>query len=142
MLNQCPVCGIQLSPSELDSHFLTELDRLYRLTLPAERQRLRNSLRGRGTHGDTGVQLSGSRWETLHRIRANRQRRSFRKRRGDCGSPEPGADQQPQCPVCHGTMPRTQQEIRHHFEECLRRRGASTSDCKEEVEEETVDVES
>lgn len=36
----CPVCGIKLSPEEWNSHFLTELDRLYKLSSGMERSNL------------------------------------------------------------------------------------------------------
>lgn len=39
--NSCPVCGIQLTPSDLESHFLTELDRLYKISNGSDRQRIR-----------------------------------------------------------------------------------------------------
>lgn len=36
----CPVCGIKLTPEEWNSHFLTELDRLYKLSSGMERTNL------------------------------------------------------------------------------------------------------
>lgn len=36
----CPVCGIKLSSEEWNSHFLTELDRLYKLSSGMERSNL------------------------------------------------------------------------------------------------------
>lgn len=139
--NSCPVCGIQLSPNELDSHFLTELDRLYKLTTPAERQRLRASLSNlsgpnslqNGGHPELGLHLSnggpGSRWETFNRIRANRQNRlraKTRKRKGDSESDYPspnGIGQCQSCPVCHGRLQRTAEEITQHIEDCIKKSG-------------------
>lgn len=138
-MNLCPVCGIQLSPAELEAHFLTELDRLYKLTSPAERQRLRASLSGmlgpNALHGVDGMGVHGgssgpgSRWETFNRIRANRQNRlraKTRKRKGDSESDfpsPPGLAQCQSCPVCHGRLQRTPEEITHHIEECIKKTG-------------------
>lgn len=36
----CPVCGLKLSPEEWHTHFLTELDRLYKLSAGFERANL------------------------------------------------------------------------------------------------------
>uniref|UniRef100_A0A1B0CRQ0 Putative e3 ubiquitin-protein ligase n=1 Tax=Lutzomyia longipalpis TaxID=7200 RepID=A0A1B0CRQ0_LUTLO len=142
--NSCPVCGVQLSPNELETHFLTELDRLYKLSTPAERQRLRATFSLPGMVGSPGPD---SRWETFHRIRNNRQNRlraKTRKRKGDSDSDYsptrgpilPGQCQS--CPVCHGRLQRTPEEIAQHVEECLKKSGAQTA---VQDEDETVDVE-
>ncbi|XP_055705134.1 protein Teyrha-meyrha isoform X3 [Phlebotomus papatasi] len=143
--NSCPVCGIQLTSNELETHFLTELDRLYKLSTPAERQRLRATFSLPGLVGSPGPD---SRWETFHRIRNNRQNRlraKTRKRKGDSDSdysPTRGPPQLPgqcqSCPVCHGRLQRTPEEIAQHVEECLKKSGAQTA---VQDEDETVDVE-
>ncbi|GAB0096095.1 hypothetical protein DMENIID0001_115570 [Sergentomyia squamirostris] len=143
--NSCPICGIQLSSNELETHFLTELDRLYKLSTPAERQRLRATFSLPGMVGSPGPD---SRWETFHRIRNNRQNRlraKTRKRKGDSDSdysPTRGpimmAGQCQSCPVCHGRLQRTPEEIAQHVEECLKKSGAQNAAADED---ETVDVE-
>ncbi|XP_059622398.1 protein Teyrha-meyrha-like [Phlebotomus argentipes] len=143
--NSCPVCGIQLSSAELETHFLTELDRLYKLSTPAERQRLRATFSLPGMVGSPGPD---SRWETFHRIRNNRQNRlraKTRKRKGDSDSdysPTRGpvmAGQCQSCPVCHGRLQRTAEEIAQHVEECLKKSGGAQAAGQDE--DETVDVE-
>lgn len=39
----CPICGIKISAEEWNSHFLTELDRLYKLSSGMERTNLQAS---------------------------------------------------------------------------------------------------
>lgn len=150
--NSCPVCGIQLAPSELESHFLTELDRLYKLSNGSDRQRLRANYNA--MHQNSAMmQEPDSGWEvhiihthkfffshncligiklislqkTFQRIRANRQARlkaKTRKRKGDSESEltEQIRNSQCQsCPVCHGRLQRTPEEISQHVEECLRK---------------------
>ncbi|KAG4068593.1 hypothetical protein HA402_004934 [Bradysia odoriphaga] len=143
--NTCPVCGIQLNVNELEAHFLTELDRLYKLSNGSERQRLRaNFNMTSGMHPTNGMlQGPDSRWETFQRIRTNRQgrlRAKTRKRKSDSESEftEQLRNSQCQsCPVCHGRLQRTPEEISQHVEECIRKNGQ-----RREEEDETVDVES
>lgn len=63
--NSCPVCGIQLSSNELETHFLAELDRLYKLSSVPERQRIRASFNlNPAMHQNNGMmQGPDSRWE-------------------------------------------------------------------------------
>lgn len=63
--NSCPVCGIHLSANELETHFLAELDRLYKLSSGPERQRIRNSFNlAPGIHPSNGMmQTPDNRWE-------------------------------------------------------------------------------
>lgn len=143
--NSCPVCGIQLSASDFETHFLAELDRLYKLSQGNERQKIKASLGMNAMHGG-GVELQGSdsRYESFQRIRTNRQgrlRAKQRKRRSDSESEymevgNPSACQN--CPVCHGRLQRTSDEIAQHIEDCIRKsRQIANND-----EDETVDVES
>ncbi|XP_055320054.1 protein Teyrha-meyrha-like isoform X2 [Sitodiplosis mosellana] len=144
--NSCPVCGVHLLSNELETHFLAELDRLYKLSSGPERQRIRASFNmNSGMHMNNGlIQGPDSRWETFQRIRTNRQgrlRAKTRKRKGDSESEYPEHIRNSQCqscPVCHGRLQRTPEEIAQHVEDCLRKSGQSR--CEEE--DETVDVES
>lgn len=66
MPNTCPVCGIQLTTNELEAHFLTELDRLYKLSSGTDRQRLRTNFNiNTLAHANNGVIQQGpdGRWE-------------------------------------------------------------------------------
>lgn len=67
--NGCPVCGVQLTSNELETHFLAELDRLYKLSSGIERQRIRASLNlSVGLHQNNGMMQQGpdSRWEVIN----------------------------------------------------------------------------
>lgn len=128
--NTCPVCGIQLASNELETHFLTELDRLYKLSCGSDRQRLRTNFNISSLmHSTNGNMQPGtdSRWETFQRIRTNRQSRlraKTRKRKSDSESEfsEQLRNSQCQsCPVCHGRLQRTPEEIAQHVEECIRK---------------------
>lgn len=63
--NSCPVCGVHLLSNELETHFLAELDRLYKLSSGPERQRIRASFNmNSGMHMNNGlIQGPDSRWE-------------------------------------------------------------------------------
>ncbi|XP_037816018.1 protein Teyrha-meyrha isoform X1 [Lucilia sericata] len=102
--DMCPVCGIKLSPEEWNSHFLTELDRLYKLSSGMERSNLQATYMFAPPcpSQENAIRTSHNRWETFQRIRNNRQNRlriKVRKRKyGDmyfmenmfCNS----------CPIC------------------------------------------
>ncbi|XP_055383615.1 protein Teyrha-meyrha isoform X2 [Condylostylus longicornis] len=68
----CPVCGIQLSSDDWNSHFLTELDRLYKLSSGVERPHFSNE--PYQSH-DELIRSKHNRWETFQRIQQNRQGR-------------------------------------------------------------------
>lgn len=59
------MCGIHLLSNELETHFLAELDRLYKLSSGPERQRIRASFNlNSGMHMNNGmIQSPDSRWE-------------------------------------------------------------------------------
>lgn len=65
--NTCPVCGDQLLANELETHFLAELDQLYKLSTGQERQRIRASYNmNSGMHLNNGlIQGPDSRWEVM-----------------------------------------------------------------------------
>ncbi|XP_075162020.1 teyrha-meyrha isoform X2 [Haematobia irritans] len=102
--DMCPVCGIKLTPEEWNSHFLTELDRLYKLSSGMERTNLQATYMFAPPcpSQENAIRTSHNRWETFQRIRNNRQNRlriKVRKRKyGDmyfmenmfCNS----------CPIC------------------------------------------
>ncbi|KAK4010297.1 hypothetical protein OUZ56_019442 [Daphnia magna] len=104
----CPVCGITLRSSDLEVHFVQELERLERVS-----RTFRSSSHHHHASGASGSSISPSgmsapaatsqvqkreqdtRWETFHRIRINRTNRvraKARKRRADEreGTPENG----------------------------------------------------
>ncbi|XP_018325529.1 E3 ubiquitin-protein ligase RNF220-like isoform X2 [Agrilus planipennis] len=116
--SSCPVCGMSISPGDLETHFMRELDRLYKLNGSGSinlRTRRNEPSRPPALPGDSGPE---GRWETFQRIKTNRQGRlklKIRKRKADDG-----------CPVCMSHI--------HKDEICLRK-GTSND------EDETVDVE-
>lgn len=65
--NSCPVCGDQLLANELETHFLAELDQLYKLSTGQERQRIRASYNmNSAMHLNNGlIQGPDSRWEVM-----------------------------------------------------------------------------
>lgn len=114
-----------MQPNELETHFLSELDRLYKLSTGNERQKIRASLNNSlHQHMNMQGQSPDSRWETFQRIRTNRQSRlraKTRKRRNDSDSEfHPGSPCH-SCPVCHIRLQRTTDEISQHVEECIRK---------------------
>ncbi|KXJ73082.1 hypothetical protein RP20_CCG016356 [Aedes albopictus] len=156
--NSCPICGIQLAPSDLETHFSAELTRLTKMSSAAERLELRRTLSVDMHAMQNTLQGRTSRWETFKNIRNKRQDRlrgKLRKRKFDG---EDGFGLQlgnlncQSCPVCHGRLQRTQEEIAQHIEDCVRKQqqqhqqqhhqqqqsGQSTA----QDEDETVDVES
>lgn len=69
--NSCPVCGIQLNSSELETHFLAELDRLRKLSLGPDRQQIRASfnLETNLQNGNNMLQGPDNRWEVCTKIK-------------------------------------------------------------------------
>ncbi|XP_050497274.1 E3 ubiquitin-protein ligase Rnf220-like isoform X3 [Diabrotica virgifera virgifera] len=125
--SSCPICGLTISPGDLESHFMHELERLYKLSgsgIAASRKRSRPEPgRPPALPGDSGPE---GRWETFQRIKTNRQGRlriKIRKRKGD-----------EICPICTGHPQRTLEEINMHVERCVRKNVLHDED-------ETVDVE-
>lgn len=72
--NSCPVCGITLNSNELEAHFLTELDRLYKMSSGSDRQRLRASYGANvGMHPNSGMmQEPDSGWEVKNHKKKTR----------------------------------------------------------------------
>lgn len=60
----CPVCGLAVSPGELETHFLHELERLYKLssTAAAAKTRRHEAPRPPAHPGDSGPD---GRWEVI-----------------------------------------------------------------------------
>ncbi|XP_050527449.1 E3 ubiquitin-protein ligase RNF220-like isoform X2 [Daktulosphaira vitifoliae] len=140
----CPVCGVSLRPHELESHFVYELERLYKASAN-RRNRLRTGgdkdFKDQARETEVGTGGGGSalspgrdaslhgRWETYQKVKANRHNRlriKNRKRKPDdvC------------CPVCSDPLSGTQEQMNLHVEMCLRHKGHPTSN-----EDENVDVE-
>ncbi|CAG9855196.1 unnamed protein product [Phyllotreta striolata] len=125
--SSCPVCGLTISPGDLETHFMHELERLYKLSgsgIAASRKRSRPEPgRPPALPGDSGPE---GRWETFQRIKTNRHGRlriKIRKRKAD-----------DVCSICTGHPQRTQEDINLHVERCIRKNNANDED-------ETVDVE-
>ncbi|XP_062558993.1 protein Teyrha-meyrha isoform X1 [Armigeres subalbatus] len=157
--NSCPICGIQLAPSDLETHFSAELTRLTKMSSAAERLELRRTLSVDMHAMQNTLQGRTSRWETFKNIRNKRQDRlrgKLRKRKFDG---EDGFGLQlgnlncQSCPVCHGRLQRTQEEIAQHIEDCVRKQQhqhqqqhhpqqQSNNQSSAPDEDETVDVES
>ncbi|XP_026475108.1 protein Teyrha-meyrha-like isoform X2 [Ctenocephalides felis] len=116
----CPVCGVTLQAGELESHFVQELERLYKLTATPNRNRRHEAMMrptGTGVPGDPGPD---GRWETFQRIKTNRQSRlriKARKRKVE----------ETACPVCHSRMPRSPDELTAHVEMCIRKHNTANS---------------
>ncbi|XP_037719596.1 protein Teyrha-meyrha isoform X2 [Drosophila subpulchrella] len=130
----CPVCGLKLSAEEWHTHFLTELDRLYKLSAGFERANLQATYMFAPPcpAQENAIRTSHNRWETFQRIRNNRQNRlrlKVRKRKyGEmymmeslyCSS----------CPICKRKYAMETGKI------------PPEDDAKSQEEIETVDVES
>lgn len=108
--SSCPVCGMTISPGDLESHFVHELERLYKLSgtgIAAGKKRRPEPGRPPALPGDSGPE---GRWETFQRIKTNRQGRlriKIRKRKADDN-----------CPICIGRFHRTPEELNAHVEQC------------------------
>ncbi|KAH8260924.1 hypothetical protein KR044_000637 [Drosophila immigrans] len=149
----CPVCGMKLSAEEWHTHFLTELDRLYKLSAGFERANLQATYMFAPPcpAQENAIRTSHNRWETFQRIRNNRQNRlrlKVRKRKyGEmymmeslyCSS----------CPICKRKYALETGKLPPEVSDSPTRRVASTDytsnsqeDAKMQEEIETVDVES
>ncbi|KAH8286506.1 hypothetical protein KR054_010311 [Drosophila jambulina] len=73
----CPICGLKLSAEEWHTHFLTELDRLFKLSAGFERANLQATYMFAPPcpAQENAIRTSHNRWETFQRIRNNRQNR-------------------------------------------------------------------
>ncbi|CAI6357722.1 unnamed protein product [Macrosiphum euphorbiae] len=163
----CPVCGTALRTAhELESHFIWELERLYKQAAAAGRRHRRGTPdklgEGHHMHGlmvcpRDGGRLSpvagGSsrdatlhgRWETYQKVKANRHNRlriKNRKRKPDemLLTPTPATCC---CPVCSEPVAAaTQEQMNAHVEMCLRNKGhPSVATAGNDDEDENVDVE-
>ncbi|KAF5284779.1 hypothetical protein FQA39_LY04504 [Lamprigera yunnana] len=118
--SSCPVCGLGISPGDLEAHFIQELERLYKLSEIGNigpRKRRPDPGRPLALPGDSGPE---GRWETFQKIKTNRQGRlrlKIRKRKADDN-----------CPICLIHMHKGSDEL------CLRKNLCNDED-------ETVDVE-
>ena len=127
--SSCPICGLTISPGDLQTHFVHELERLYKLSgtgLATGRKRRNETTRSPALPGDNGPE---GRWEvnkigrrnvqnvhtfafqTFQRIKINRQGRlrlKVRKRKSD------------DCPMCIEHLHRISEGITVH-EQCPRK---------------------
>ncbi|XP_071450511.1 E3 ubiquitin-protein ligase RNF220-like [Hetaerina americana] len=136
----CPACGITLRPGELESHYIQEVERLYKLSsvrrgrrdltrpaLPPPPATPPAASNRRDALAASEATPEG-RWETYQRIKANRQGRlrvKNRKRKPD----------ETTCPVCNERVHGSLEELNSHVEQCVRKHGSGVD------EEENVDVE-
>ncbi|KAI4467504.1 hypothetical protein MML48_2g00017596 [Holotrichia oblita] len=122
--SSCPICGLTISQSDLQTHFMHELERLYKLSgtgIVAGRKRRADSRRSPVLPGDSGPE---GRWETFQRIKVNRHgrlRTKIKKRKGE------------DCPVCSERIHRSPETVGVHEDQCSRK--------NMNEEDETVDVE-
>ncbi|GJQ76342.1 hypothetical protein Trydic_g2064 [Trypoxylus dichotomus] len=122
--SSCPICGLAISQSDLQTHFMHELERLYKLSgtgIVAGRKRRADSRRSPVLPGDSGPE---GRWETFQRIKVNRQGRlriKIKKRKNE------------DCPVCNERIRRSPEIVNPHEDQCSRK--------NINEEDETVDVE-
>uniref|UniRef100_A0A2S2P4I3 E3 ubiquitin-protein ligase n=1 Tax=Schizaphis graminum TaxID=13262 RepID=A0A2S2P4I3_SCHGA len=166
----CPVCGTALRTAhELESHFIWELERLYKQAAAAGRRHrgggAADKLSDGGHHNMHGLMVcsrdggrlspvaGGSsrdatlhgRWETYQKVKANRHNRlriKNRKRKPDemLLTPTPATCC---CPVCNEPVAAaTQEQMNAHVEMCLRNKGhPSVATAGNDDEDENVDVE-
>ncbi|CAH1393067.1 unnamed protein product [Nezara viridula] len=117
----CPVCGLSVRVGDLDSHFIQELEKLYKITSSNRSRRNKESV------SDGSLE---NRWEAYLRIKSNRHcrlRLKTRKKKPDDVI----------CPICNENVYGNMQQLNNHVEICLRKHGSFDV----QDEEETVDVE-
>lgn len=121
----CPVCSVTLRPSEVDSHFASELDKLYKLSSPNKcKQNGKNCSPSPSTVNGTNENGVDKCWETYEKVKSNRQSRQkvkSRKRKAD----------EVVCPVCNKE---TSEDINLHVEMCLRRTENSGTESDENID--------
>ncbi|BES90898.1 Ring finger protein 220 [Nesidiocoris tenuis] len=121
----CPVCGQNVRQGDLDSHFIQELEKLYKITSV-------NRCRRTGQYSSSTDESLENRWEAYLRIKSNRHcrmRMKSRKKKPD----------DVVCPICNENVYGNMQQLNNHVEICLRKHG--TMEPEDDEEEETVDVE-
>ncbi|XP_014257791.1 E3 ubiquitin-protein ligase RNF220 [Cimex lectularius] len=120
----CPVCGLSVRIGDLDSHFIQELEKLYKISTT---NRFRRNKEHLTSSSDGSLE---NRWEAYLRIKSNRHcrlRMKTRKKKPD----------DVVCPICNENVFGSMQQLNSHVELCLRKHGTYS----EQEEEETVDVE-
>ncbi|KAK2721118.1 E3 ubiquitin-protein ligase RNF220-like [Artemia franciscana] len=128
----CPVCGINVRPQDIESHFASEiisLERISKSVTPVDHSPISNS------PGPSGISecRQDSRWETLQRIRTNRIGRSrckSRRRRGDCDDlgERCSAPDSSLCPICSLRIVGSSEDFSTHIVECVRKRTPNDTD--------------
>ncbi|XP_050403405.1 E3 ubiquitin-protein ligase Rnf220 isoform X2 [Patella vulgata] len=140
----CPICGLTLRHSDVESHFNLEIEKLEKLsrggrksrdTTPQGRKSLPSPSGCRkGKDSPSPEVISQARFETYLRIRCNRQARLSSRCRNRKKKPgEDGVVKESSCPICNEKLTGTSDELNSHVELCLKRRG--------DLEDEPVDVE-
>lgn len=118
----CPVCSVTLRSTEVDSHVVSEIDKLCKLSMTKHKVNGRSSIGSSPVNGSS--ESENKHWETYQKVRTNRhsrQRLKARKRK-----PE-----EVTCPVCNKE---TTEDINVHVEMCLRRSENNGADSDENID--------
>lgn len=121
----CPVCSVTLRNTEVDSHLLSEIDKLNKLPT-------KHKLNGKNTPSSSsnGTSNPDKNWETYQKVRLNRQTRQRTKTR------KRKADEQ-LCPICNKEV--NSDDISFHVELCLRRSETNGSESDENIDVEAFE---
>lgn len=126
----CPVCGVTLRQSEIDSHLHIEIEKLNKLPAPKIKVNGKNTNIPSTSNGSCSASSSDpdKSWETYQKVRNNRQNRlrtKTRKRKAD----------EPVCPICNKEV---SEDLAFHVELCLTRSEQNNSS---DHDDENIDIE-
>lgn len=119
----CPVCGVTLRISEVQSHLFLELEKLNKIASTKHKSNGRSNCPS-SSNTTSNEDTSDKPWETFQKVKINRQNRHRSKKK---------KKSEVLCPICNKE---TSEEITLHVEKCLRQteRNGNESD-------ESIDVE-
>ncbi|KAK5639445.1 hypothetical protein RI129_011937 [Pyrocoelia pectoralis] len=118
----CPVCSVTLRSSEFDTHIVSEIDKLSKISSSKHKANGKNTPSASTVNGSN--KSSNNHWETYQKVKSNRQGRQrvkSRKRRLE----------EIICPICNLE---TNEDINLHVEMCLRRSENNTADSDENID--------
>jgi hypothetical protein len=121
----CPVCSVTLRISEVQSHFVLEIDKLSKIPSTKHKSNGRNA----PSSSNTSDNNADKTWETFQKVRLNRQNRhrsKTKKRKAE----------EIVCPICNKEAP---EEITLHVEKCLRRTERNESESDESIDVEAFE---